>query len=67
MDHEEKVVDFNFDCESIPGVIVNFGPGVLSIFSYMNWMIARCITDISHNVRGVRKYVCCSSDIAGNC
>ena len=48
-------------------MIVNFGPDILRIFSYTNWMIARCITDISHNVSGVCTCVCCASNIAGNC
>jgi hypothetical protein len=71
MDYEEKVVDFYFNCELGPGVIVNFGPNILRIFSYMNCMVARCIADISYNLRGVCMYVClyvcCISDIAGNC
>ena len=64
---ECQIVDFNFDCESSPGVTVNFGPDILRIFSYMNWMTAMYITDILHNVRSVGRYVCCSTDIAGNC
>ena len=67
MDYEGKVVDFYFDCESSPGVIVNFGPDILRIFSYMSWMIDKCVCDISHNARCVCMYVYCSSDNAGNC